>query len=180
MAMDRSALMQRVVGAVVLVSLAVIFLPMLLRPVDDKLASAGSSIPAIPENVSTLVFKRDQQGVFQSTGPASIAPSQNANTMATTTTTTTTTPVGSSGSSLGDAWMVQLGSYSNEAAATALREKLRAKHHPTYVERVDAGAGPESWRVKVGPELSQATAQALKKRLEKETGLKAVLVKHGG
>ena len=176
MAMDRSALMQRVVGAVVLVSLAVIFLPMLLRPVDDKLASAGSSIPAIPENVSTLVFKRDQQGVFQSTGPASIAPSQNANTMA----TTTPAPVGSSGSSLGDAWMVQLGSYSNEAAATALREKLRAKHHPTYVERVDAGAGPESWRVKVGPELSQATAQALKKRLEKETGLKAVLVKHGG
>lgn len=176
MAMDRSALMQRVVGAVVLVSLAVIFLPMLLRPVDDKLASAGSSIPPVPENVSTLVFKRDEQGVFQSTGPASIAPSQNANTMA----TTTTTPVGSSGSSLGDAWMVQLGSYSNEAAATALREKLRAKHHPTYVERVDAGAGPESWRVKVGPELSQATAQALKKRLEKETGLKAVLVKHGG
>lgn len=176
MAMDRSALMQRVVGAVVLVSLAVIFLPILLKPVDDKLASAGSSIPPVPENVSTLVFKRDEQGVFQSTGPASIAPSQNANTTA----TPTPVPVGSNGSSLGDAWMVQLGSYSNEAAATALREKLRAKHYPTYVERVDAGAAPESWRVKVGPELSQATAQALKTRLEKETGLKAVLVKHGG
>jgi len=165
MAMDRAALAQRVVGAVVLVSLAVIFLPMLLQSGDDKEGLVGSHIPPVPERVSTLVFKRDERGVFQATAPSappSAPASQNA----------------MSAPGPGDAWMIQLGSFTSEAAATALREKLRAKHYPTYVERAEEGA-TESWKVKVGPELSQSNAQALKLKLEKEMGLKAVLVKHG-
>lgn len=158
MAMDRAALVQRVVGAVVLVSLAVIFLPMLQQSGDEKAEASGSHIPPVPEQVSTLVFKRDERGTFQPAAPSATSSSSTAG--------------------LGDAWMVQLGSFTSELAATALREKLRAKHYPTYVERIQEGA-VESWRVKVGPELSQATAQALKTRLEKETGLKALLVKHG-
>ena len=172
MAMDKAALAQRVVGAVVLVSLAVIFLPILLQSGDEKEDVVGSHVPPVPERVSTLVFKRDERGVFQSVGP--LAP---------------TAPAEASGGggpsaggapapSPGDAWMVQLGTFASESAATALREKLRAKHYPTYVEPVRDGAS-ESWRVKVGPEISQATAQALKNKLEKETGLKAFLVKHG-
>lgn len=173
MAMDRAALVQRVVGAVVLVSLAVIFLPMLLQSGDEKAEAPGSHIPPVPEQVSTLVFKRDERGTFQpAPSNASEPASQTAEPLASNPTPSLSAP------GPGDAWMVQLGSFTNETAATALREKLRAKHYPTYVERTQEGA-VESWRVKVGPELSQATAQALKTRLEKETGLKAMLVKHG-
>jgi len=164
MAMDRAALAQRVVGAVVLVSLAVIFLPMLLQSGDDKEEVAGSHVPPVPERVSTLVFKRDERGVFQAAAP--IEPPAVVSSGA------------PSASAPGDAWMIQLGSFASEAAATALREKLRAKHYPTYVERAQEGT-VESWKVKVGPELSQSNAQALKLKLEKEMGLKAVLVKHG-
>jgi DedD protein len=67
------------------------------------------------------------------------------------------------------AWVVQLGVYGNLKTAIDLREKLRKAGHSAFTEEVVTPHG-KALRVRVGPELERATAQALRDRLARETG----------
>ena len=75
------------------------------------------------------------------------------------------------------AWAVQLGSFSNSGNALALRDRLRARGYPAFIEGVRV-EDREVMRVYVGPELLRATAAESRKRLEQETRLKGMIVRY--
>lgn len=75
------------------------------------------------------------------------------------------------------AWALQIGSYSQEKNALAMRDKLRAKDYAAYV---DVLKKPESttYRVRIGPELDQQRLQNLKKEILKKEKIKGIVVRH--
>ena len=75
------------------------------------------------------------------------------------------------------AWAVQLGSFKTKPNALRLRDKLRVKGFPSYVEAVTTSGG-EIYRVRVGPELQRSKAETLKKKLAKITKLDGMIVSH--
>jgi DedD protein len=73
------------------------------------------------------------------------------------------------------AWVVQLGVYGNLKTAIDLRESLRKAGHSAFTEEVATPQG-KALRVRVGPELDRAKAQALRDRLARETGHDGIVV----
>lgn len=74
-------------------------------------------------------------------------------------------------------WAVQLGSFKTKPNALRLRDKLRGKGFPSYVEAVTSAKGAR-YRVRVGPELKRTNAIALKKRLANVAKLDGLIVSH--
>jgi DedD protein len=73
------------------------------------------------------------------------------------------------------AWVVQLGVYGNLKTAIDLRESLRKAGHSAFTEEVATPQG-KALRVRVGPELDRAKAQALRDRLARETAHDGIVV----
>lgn len=75
------------------------------------------------------------------------------------------------------AWTVQLGSFSNDANAKRLIEKLRAADYPAYLER-QVEADGTAFKVRVGPEIKREDAEALKRTLEEKFGQKGMVLRY--
>lgn len=75
------------------------------------------------------------------------------------------------------AWVIQLGTFSSEQNALALRDQLRVKGYTAFVEKIKTGDKP-LFRVRVGPELERARADALRDKLEKETKQKGIVERY--
>jgi len=73
------------------------------------------------------------------------------------------------------AWVVQLGSFSSEANANALNKKLRKAGYTAFVEPLKQKSGV-IYRVRVGPELLRSNALALQKKLKKTTNMDGIVV----
>lgn len=73
------------------------------------------------------------------------------------------------------AWVVQLGVFGNLKTAIDLREKLRKAGHSAFTEEITTPQG-KALRVRVGPELDRAKAQAVRDRLARETGQDGIVV----
>jgi DedD protein len=67
-------------------------------------------------------------------------------------------------------WVVQTSSFTSEASAKALAEKLRKNKFDAFVETVP-GAGGVNYRVSVGPEPDKGRAEQARKRLESSVGM---------
>jgi len=184
-------LKQRLVGAVVLVSLAVIFIPMLLD--GDKHSTMpmfGSNIPdkpdykfepldiplqpvpAIPEERPVLIDKPEAPPVQEAKSPEKAekptAPSP-------ASTSADKAETGSTKSAGGTAWVVQVGSFSRSENALALRDKLRTHGFTAFVERVKGGDA-SIYRVRVGPELKRENAEKALKQLQQKMKLKGIIM----
>lgn len=75
------------------------------------------------------------------------------------------------------AWVVQAGSFSDEANAKALMFKLRQAKISAFVEMVP-GSNGASYRVRVGPELERSRADAILKKMDSEAGVKGMIVSY--
>lgn len=75
------------------------------------------------------------------------------------------------------AWVVQTGSFTSEAKAKALAEKLRQSRFAAFVERAPGESG-FTYRVQVGPELDRARAEQIQKQIEGSVGVKGIIVPH--
>ena len=75
------------------------------------------------------------------------------------------------------AWVVQVGRFSTEANATALRDKLRRSGYASFAEP-DYEQGAKSVRVLVGPELQRADAETLRAQLKQRLKLDAFVVSY--
>ncbi|MDJ0861215.1 MAG: SPOR domain-containing protein [Gammaproteobacteria bacterium] len=184
-------LKQRLVGAAVLVSLLVIIAPMILdqppEPMEDWRSAA---VPPRPEHVFRTDFVPVSEAeITTMADPAALGSEQAVNSSAQR--GAGSPPSASRGAkerasdgtvkpstdrALG-AWAVQLGSFSNSANALALRDRLRAKGFPAFIEdvRVDQR---RVQRVYVGPELLRAKAAESLRQLQKETDLKGLVVRY--
>lgn len=78
---------------------------------------------------------------------------------------------------LTQAWVVQVGSFSNSANAVALRDKLRKAGYTAFVEKLNEG-GTVSFRVRLGPEARRETADSLLARVSKEHGLSGIVMSY--
>jgi DedD protein len=79
-------------------------------------------------------------------------------------------PAGATGS-----WMVQAGSFAEEANAHALADKLRKRNLTAVVDVVPVGANT-MYRVRVGPESSRTHAEQVQKQIENAAGVKSIIL----
>ena len=198
---------QRIVGALVLIALAVIVVPIVLDfRKDDGVLEKSADIPPKPKDVTVQVLplihpdKPDETPPTSAENTPEVPPvqaqatpevplSQDQAPQSTSPPPADTVPkqapsqhdtavAGVPPVSGPAAWAVQVGSFSNEGHAAALRDQLRAKHFTAYVEKVTLDSGKSSYRVRVGPQLLRSDAEKTQRRLKQEAKLSGIVVSH--
>lgn len=141
-------------------------------PADAK--SAGSKAAIAPAGVETKTAAVDPAAEVSATGPESAPRSPPA----------VSEPAAAQSPSGGEqasartpAWAVQVGSFSEHENAQTLRNQLRASGFAAFEEKVKTG-GEQVFRVKVGPELDRARAEALQGKLRSQKDLRGIVVSH--
>jgi DedD protein len=161
-------LKQRLVGVVVITSLAAIFVPMLFDdPIDEtgkliselKIPNApGKSLDAdsspLPNSVDEVIMLPEPMALKEE----SIEKSAVSNKVR---------------------WFLQVGIFSEESNAVSLRNKLRKQGFPTTISKESSEKGL-LYRVRVGPELDQKRAEAMKVKIDKLNNIKSILTSDGG
>lgn len=202
MALLDKAYKQRMVGALVLVALAVIFLPMLFSRQDEQRqiqvdAPSAPEMPVMPQvQLEPVTVPEPQvipeeptpveQPVVEQQAPAPVAPVvarpvvaapkppavTPAQTVAQAPAKLDTTQKRVDPNGLPISWSVQLVSLSNRASADNLQKTLRNQGYNAYV-RSSGGMN----RVFVGPLLERAEADRLRDLLGKQQNLKGFVVR---
>ncbi len=192
---------QRLIGAVVLIALAVIFVPMLLdgsgrkesAVVEEELSLAPpkfnfeSKLPD-PEQLDSLpaAEKPSEPQVVaapvQKSEPAEPTASQPAEQPAPQKTTPPPEPkvLEATASKITpspslSAWAVQVAAFEEEGKALALQKKLMAGDFAAFTEKFEK-RGKVLYRVRVGPELKRENADQLRAKIEKDQGIKGAFV----
>ncbi|MBL4868612.1 MAG: SPOR domain-containing protein [Pseudomonadales bacterium] len=174
-------LKQRVVGAVVLVSAAVIILPNLLnRPVDEPILNAVQ----IPDRPAMLTIKSPTK--MGDVRKHEVMSQINADRLALAQFTDTESINGGDASNatppmrhLQGAWTIQLASFRQNTNAQDLVGKLQAQGYNAYLETLTSKTGNDAGlitRVYVGPELKKDRAVKVMAQLEKELNLKDIML----
>nr|WP_100547902.1 MULTISPECIES: SPOR domain-containing protein [unclassified Pseudomonas] len=199
MAMLDSGLKQRMVGALVLVALAVIFLPMLLSR-EDEMRRVVVDAPAMPQAPATAeiivqpaevvepeelpqepvpVEEVEPQIVEVPEQPKPTAPpvaQQSKPDPVKTEQAASAAPAKPEGrldaNSLPISWSVQLASLSSRAGAENLQKTLRSQGYNAYIRTFDGMN-----RVFVGPLIERAEAERLRDQLNRQHKLSGFVVR---
>ena len=188
--MEQGRLKQRLLGAIVLVALAVIFIPMLLSGGrDTEMPVFGSNVPersAEIKNIQHIDITESKQTEAKPINPKSIpiangvpepevVKEEKPNVLVET--ISELTKEENKSHIKETVWAVQVGSFTKQSNALGLKEKLRKKKIHAFVERIMKN-NKATYRVRVGPEISREKAEALKQKLKKEFKLNGLVVKH--
>ena len=163
-----TALKQRLIGAVVLVALAVIFLPMLIKgPAPDSgVSDVPLTVPATPEGQYET---RELPLVTPGNAPAGGVVGMNSDAPATTASEAVplgTAPAGAVGTMLpastaGGNFALNFGAYATPADADAVIARLKQSSLPAFREPA-AINGKTAYRVRIGPYAERADAEAVR------------------
>ena len=198
---------QRLVGAVVLVSLAVIFIPMLLDGGDEGgMPMFGSNIPEQPDyhfepldiplepvepiaaEKPLLLEKPEPAPAAETKSEPEPEPEPESSQQAAASAPEpavppaqekkeASPPVASDTGEEGVAWVVQVGSFSQSDNALALRDKLRGAGFTAFVEKLTVD-GARVYRVRIGPELRREAAESQLNRLQREMKMEGIVMGH--
>ena len=194
--MMEQKLKERLVGAAVLVAIAVIFIPIILNDSPEIESISGSNIPEKPETTFNSriipVIENDKKALLNTVESESIGSEeiQNKNDQ-----DIVAEKVVSDHDKIADdisankeaiedevkidvglsAWIVQLGSFTEEGNAQSLNEKLRMAGYPAFVEPLKKN-GKINYRVRVGPEIRRSEADLLLKNLKDKMKLDGIVV----
>lgn len=146
-------LKQRLVGAIVLIALAIIFLPMLLSRKDDF-----------------QYLEIDPPVVPASTGSAPLPLTPEAATVRAPSEPVTHERLDKQ--NLPVSWSVQLASLSKKNSAESLRDQLRKAGHNAYVRPYNG-----MFRVLVGPMSERPAADQLSGQLSRSYGVQSIVVR---
>jgi DedD protein len=186
--LDKHAFKQRIIGAIVLVALAVIFIPILLpghRDFGFTNTGTDSHIPPKPaelENLKVLELEKPLPAPaprevirtpIDERSPAAPETESETPTVEPKPESVETKPAPAPTSqeaktdtaTTPKAWVVQVGSFSNRGNAMRLRDQLRSKGYKTFVEQIST-ADKTFYRVRVGPVVTRDNALALQKELQ--------------
>lgn len=198
-------LKERLVGAAVLVVIAVIFIPMLLTGPIDSTSITKTNIPDRPtekfnsklvpltdslkpiKEVDDISSDREEVIDYQQmnkntpvqnqTNKGDLQVTQEKN----ETTADIKKPVQEKvikDKQVGlTAWVVQLGSFASKVNADKLNLNLRKSGFPAFVEPL-AKNGKTSYRVRVGPEILRADADALLKKIKTKMKLDGIVLNY--
>jgi cell division septation protein DedD len=161
-----TALKQRLIGAVVLVALAVIFLPMLIKgPAPDSgVSDVPLDMPATPGGqyetrelpLVTPGNAPDGGVVGMENGPtASTPPASEAIPLGTAPAAGSMLPAGTAGGN----YAVNFGAYATPADADAVIARLKQAALPSFREPATIN-GRNAYRVRIGPYVERADAEA--------------------
>jgi DedD protein len=194
--MDKQQLKKRLVGAIVLVALGIIFIPMILSGDHDSGTIWGTNIPDKPKPLQELAQRpipempvpppppAETRDLVDNTSksdktPATPAPSEPPQTKpeATAVTTMPSQPANPAKVEQARAWVVQVGSFSQQANAISLRDKLRKHKFTAFVESIQS-FGSTVYRVRVGPHVLRTDAEAQQASLAKQLNVKGVVLAH--
>lgn len=155
-------LKQRLVGAVVITSLAAIFIPMLFDdPIDDNRTirelelpdepyspfKSNSDVPTSVEDVVSLPEISELKQTIERERPVSRMPR----------------------------WYVQVGIFSEKGNAFSFQDKIRRQGFPVSITTV-SGGDEVLYRVRVGPEVDKKRAELMKQNVEKLNDLKGIMI----
>jgi cell division septation protein DedD len=178
------ALKQRVVGAAVLVALAVIFLPMLIKgPAPESgVSDVPLKLPDAPQGDGTLQT-RELPLVAPGAAPASgvvglDATEAQADDAAEPATGASTGSAMMPAATAGGDYAVSFGRYASAGDADKVVAALRASQLPGYQEST-TDAGRTLYRVRIGPYATQADAEAARLRaahVRDDVGAKVVVL----
>jgi DedD protein len=173
-------LKRRLVGAGVLVSLAVIFLPMLVEERDGgEVRIETSNVPPEPPahrefQSSILPLAEEASAALPPILPAS-PPSAEAGATGNVAETEDEAPARPK---LGvSAWVIQVASLSNQANADALAAKLRQAGFDAFVEQAYVDER-NLYRIRVGPEIDRARADRSAGRILEQFNLKGQVIRY--
>lgn len=193
--MDKAQLKQRIVGAIVLVALGVIFIPMVLNRDDNNTGISGSNIPAKPPELEQLASQtppatppapvpptETRQLVDKDTPPLPRATDSLAqensvteNSQPPAPETSKDKPVTPTQTVKTRGWVVQVASFTDRSKALRLRDRLRKAKFNCFVESVTGKRGT-LYRVRVGPVIKREEADRLQTRIARQLKLKGTLV----
>jgi len=193
-------LKERLVGAAVLVAIAVIFIPIILNDSPEIESISGSNIPEKPETTFNSriipVIENDKKALLntvesESIGSEEIQDNNEQDIVAEKVVSDhdkITDDISVEREAIIDevkdevkvdvglsAWIVQLGSFIEEDNAQSLNEKLRKAGYPAFVEPLKKN-GKISYRVRVGPEIRRSEADLLLKNLKDKMKLDGIVV----
>ena len=158
-------LQQRIVGAIVLVTLGVIFIPALLdgsgyrsRQVQDIEIKDKPEFPALTQKkvkpVSTpLEMNEQEQAEVQKADPKQVHKK----------------PIRS--------FALQVGTFSRNENAEKMRDEMREAGYAAFVHK-STSKGKTSYKVRVGPELERSVLEKIKAELKKSKKIDAYIVNH--
>lgn len=180
-----TALKQRLIGAVVLVALAVIFLPMLIKgPAPD---SGVSDVPLeVPATPGGQYETRELPLVTPGNAPAGGVVGLDEKPAAAPTSASEAVPLGSApaaaagamlpASTAGGNFAVNFGAYATPADADAVIARLKQSSLPAFREPT-AINGKTAYRVRIGPYAERADAEAVRlQAAQVRPDVKAVVV----
>ena len=165
-----TALKQRLIGAVVLVALAVIFLPMLIKgPAPD---SGVSDVPlAVPATPGGQYETRELPLVTPGNAPAGGVVGMENDAPGAPASASEAIPLGAApaaatapmlpASTAGGNFAVNFGAYATPADADAVIARLKQSSLPAFREPATIN-GKTAWRVRIGPYAERADAEAVR------------------
>ena len=153
-------LKQRLVGAAVLVLLAIIFLPMLFEDALEQDRIFDAQPPTFPKQEFEARLRQMQETTAEA-GKQALARFKSLPNV----------PVPS-------AWAVQAGSFAQAENATLMRDQLRQAGFPAFVEEASGSSKKSLYRVLVGPALEKDKALQWQAELQKTPGLSSFVVSH--
>lgn len=190
-------LKQRLIGALVLIAIAVIFLPSLFSGEHGRRLDTRTQIPPAPET-KVVVIEQPKPVVDIPKAPApeamyqlleedevvsvekELATVQEAAEVvkpkAVPVPQLAPNKVGLDERNIPKAWAIQVASYNTEARANTLVEQLKADGYKAFLHPAVIGKG-KVYRVLVGPKIDRANALQVKADLDKLLKVSSILVK---
>lgn len=180
--MTDTVLKQRTAGAIVLVALGVIFLPMILESPEDPVPGVESheEIPSPPERPEALSEPPPDVAAQPLSRPESSSEEE-----AATETNEAREPAeprepesagASEGSNGADRWIVQVASFSGSENASVLREQLEEMGYETSVQRQEMD-DRTVWRVVAGPYDSRDAAERERDAINQDAGEEGLVIR---
>ena len=185
-------LKERLVGAAVLVAVAVIFIPIIFTDSPETEVISGSNIPEKPEtNFNSRIVPVIENDDKTSVTPLALenAESEKIDSgkirknddlivkQKVVAEKITKTEINAQASVGLSAWIVQLGSFTDEDNAQSLNKKLREAGYPAFVEPLKRN-NKISYRVRVGPEIKRSEADKLLRKLKEKMELDGIVVSY--
>ena len=198
---DQPQIKQRLIGAIVLAALGVIFIPMILDNEPDDFLVNGSSIPPKPKHITgikkievkpsspPIIATEQRIPVDKKTDKAVVSPV----TVPQKTTTSNQShkekrPITNKSSAvvINDknkatlptrAWAVQVGSFGDYGNAMRLSEKLNKKSYRAFVEKITV-KNKTVYRVRIGPFIKRDKAETASIVLSKKHKIEGLVVSH--
>ena len=168
-------LKQRLTGAVILTSLAVIILPLLLDGTEDDRQRKISQIPEVPHIDINNITVQDVEEKIEQMERASEA--QLPQEVVDETDYESSPDFIFDKNQLPVSWSIQLGSFQNEENATRLRAQLREGSYRSYILHAKTNEG-EIYRVFVGPSSSKESLIEIIGEIEAKLKLKGRIVRY--